>query len=140
MINTVLNFLKTHYKTIFKVALGLFIVYWLLFFLTPKVHLEVDTGMTRGGFLNEWGKIDGHHVANVDVVGDSVGDVVVVVDVLVDELVDELVIVVVDEVEVVVDNVDVAVDELVVDELVGDVVVVVNVVLITGDRDLLQCL
>ena len=35
----------------------------------PKVHLEVDTGMTRGGFLNEWGKIDGHHVANVDVVG-----------------------------------------------------------------------
>ena len=34
----------------------------------PKVHLEVDTGMTRGGFLNEWGKIDGHHVANVDVV------------------------------------------------------------------------
>ena len=35
----------------------------------PKVHLEVDTGMTRGGFLAEWGKIDGHHVANVDVVG-----------------------------------------------------------------------
>jgi alanine racemase len=25
--------------------------------------------MTRGGFLDEWGKIDGHHVANVDVVG-----------------------------------------------------------------------
>lgn len=35
----------------------------------PKVHLEVDTGMSRGGFLNEWGKIDGHHVANLDVVG-----------------------------------------------------------------------
>ena len=35
----------------------------------PKVHLEVDTGMTRGGFLKEWGKIDGHHVANLDVVG-----------------------------------------------------------------------
>ena len=34
-----------------------------------RVHLEVDTGMTRGGFLEEWGKIDGHHVANVDVVG-----------------------------------------------------------------------
>jgi alanine racemase len=33
------------------------------------VHLEVDTGMTRGGFLGEWGKIDGHHVANLDVVG-----------------------------------------------------------------------
>ena len=35
----------------------------------PRVHLEVDTGMTRGGFLDEWGKIDGHHVANLDVVG-----------------------------------------------------------------------
>lgn len=35
----------------------------------PKVHLEVDTGMSRGGFLSEWGKIDGHHVANLDVVG-----------------------------------------------------------------------
>ena len=35
----------------------------------PKVHLEVDTGMSRGGFLDEWGKIDGHHVANLDIVG-----------------------------------------------------------------------
>ncbi|MFM9151357.1 MAG: alanine racemase [Candidatus Planktophila sp.] len=35
----------------------------------PKVHLEVDTGMTRGGFLSEWGKLDGHHVANIDIVG-----------------------------------------------------------------------
>ena len=35
----------------------------------PKVHLEVDTGMTRGGFLDEWGKLDAHHVENLDVVG-----------------------------------------------------------------------
>lgn len=35
----------------------------------PKVHLEVDTGMTRGGFLAEWGKIDAHHVTNLDIVG-----------------------------------------------------------------------
>ena len=35
----------------------------------PRVHLEVDTGMTRGGFLGEWGKIDGHHVANIEIVG-----------------------------------------------------------------------
>lgn len=35
----------------------------------PRVHLEVDTGMTRGGFLSEWGKIEGHHVSNVDIVG-----------------------------------------------------------------------
>ena len=35
----------------------------------PRVHLEVDTGMTRGGFLTEWGKLDAHHVANLDIVG-----------------------------------------------------------------------
>ena len=35
----------------------------------PRVHLEVDTGMTRGGFLIEWGKLDAHHVANIDIVG-----------------------------------------------------------------------
>jgi alanine racemase len=35
----------------------------------PKVHLEVDTGMTRGGFLGEWGKLDANHVANIDIVG-----------------------------------------------------------------------
>jgi alanine racemase len=35
----------------------------------PRVHLEVDTGMTRGGFLSEWGQLDAHHVANIDIVG-----------------------------------------------------------------------
>jgi alanine racemase len=35
----------------------------------PRVHLEVDTGMTRGGFLAEWGKLDAHHVSNVEIVG-----------------------------------------------------------------------
>jgi alanine racemase len=34
-----------------------------------RVHLEVDTGMTRGGFLSEWGRLDAHHVSNVDIVG-----------------------------------------------------------------------
>jgi len=35
----------------------------------PRVHLEVDTGMSRGGFLDEWGKLDAHHVANIEIVG-----------------------------------------------------------------------
>ena len=35
----------------------------------PCVHLEVDTGMTRGGFLDEWGNLDAHHVSNIDIVG-----------------------------------------------------------------------
>jgi len=35
----------------------------------PRVHLEVDTGMTRGGFLHEWGELDAHHVSNIDIVG-----------------------------------------------------------------------
>jgi alanine racemase len=34
-----------------------------------RVHLEVDTGMTRGGFLSEWRKLDAHHVSNIDIVG-----------------------------------------------------------------------
>ena len=43
MINTVLNFLKTHYMTILKVVFGLFIIYWLLFFLTPKVQMVAES-------------------------------------------------------------------------------------------------
>jgi alanine racemase len=35
----------------------------------PRVHLEVDTGMTRGGFLDEWGKLGAHHVSNINIVG-----------------------------------------------------------------------
>lgn len=34
-----------------------------------RVHLEVDTGMTRGGFLSEWSKIDSSDIAGVEVVG-----------------------------------------------------------------------
>lgn len=34
-----------------------------------RVHLELDTGMTRGGFLSEWGKLDAHHVQGMDIVG-----------------------------------------------------------------------
>jgi vacuolar-type H+-ATPase subunit I/STV1 len=43
MINIVLDFLKTHYKTIIKVIFGLFIIYWLLFFLTPKVQMAAES-------------------------------------------------------------------------------------------------
>ena len=35
----------------------------------PRVHLEVDTGMTRGGFLSEWNEIDAHHVQGVEIIG-----------------------------------------------------------------------
>ncbi|MFM1910439.1 MAG: hypothetical protein RLZZ545_1137, partial [Actinomycetota bacterium] len=34
-----------------------------------RVHLEVDTGMTRGGFLSEWSQIDGEHVQEIEIVG-----------------------------------------------------------------------
>ena len=34
-----------------------------------RVHLEVDTGMTRGGFLGEWSSIDASHVAGMEIVG-----------------------------------------------------------------------
>lgn len=35
----------------------------------PRVHLEVDTGMTRGGFLDEWPKIDALHLHGVEIIG-----------------------------------------------------------------------
>ena len=34
-----------------------------------RIHLEVDTGMTRGGFLNEWNQLTSDHLKGVDVVG-----------------------------------------------------------------------
>lgn len=34
-----------------------------------RVHLEVDTGMTRGGFLAEWDQLTAEHLQNVEVVG-----------------------------------------------------------------------
>jgi alanine racemase len=34
-----------------------------------RVHLEVDTGMSRGGFLSEWDQLDAHHVAGIEIVG-----------------------------------------------------------------------
>jgi alanine racemase len=34
-----------------------------------RVHLEVDTGMTRGGFLSEWEQLTAEHLQNVEVVG-----------------------------------------------------------------------
>ncbi|MEY4972310.1 MAG: hypothetical protein RL399_267, partial [Actinomycetota bacterium] len=34
-----------------------------------SVHLELDTGMTRGGFLGEWSEIDADDVAGLEIVG-----------------------------------------------------------------------
>ena len=34
-----------------------------------RVHLEVDTGMTRGGFLAEWDQLGAAHVQDVEIVG-----------------------------------------------------------------------
>ena len=34
-----------------------------------RVHLEVDTGMSRGGFLGEWSLLTAEHLKDVDVVG-----------------------------------------------------------------------
>jgi alanine racemase len=35
----------------------------------PRVHLEVDTGMTRGGFLSEWDLLGEDDLVTVDIVG-----------------------------------------------------------------------
>ena len=34
-----------------------------------RVHLEVDTGMTRGGFLAEWDQLGAEHLQNIEIVG-----------------------------------------------------------------------
>ena len=34
-----------------------------------RIHLEVDTGMSRGGFLNEWNQITSEQLKGVEVVG-----------------------------------------------------------------------
>lgn len=34
-----------------------------------RVHLEVDTGMTRGGFLSEWDQLSAEQLKNIEVVG-----------------------------------------------------------------------
>ena len=45
MINktTVLNFLEKNWKFILSGAFALFIIYWLMFFLTPKVEMSVES-------------------------------------------------------------------------------------------------
>ena len=36
---------------------------------TARVHLELDTGMTRGGFLGEWSQLTASELSGIDVVG-----------------------------------------------------------------------
>ena len=35
----------------------------------PRVHIEVDTGMTRGGFLDEWPEFLGRELSKIEIVG-----------------------------------------------------------------------
>lgn len=38
----IINFLKQNFMTILKVLFGLFVLYYLIYFLTPKVNMSVD--------------------------------------------------------------------------------------------------
>lgn len=42
MIQSILNFVTKNYMTILKLCFGLFILYYLIFFLTPKVEMSVE--------------------------------------------------------------------------------------------------
>jgi vacuolar-type H+-ATPase subunit I/STV1 len=42
MVHLILNFLKTKYKTIAAVIAGIFLLYWVVFVLTPKVSMNAD--------------------------------------------------------------------------------------------------
>jgi vacuolar-type H+-ATPase subunit I/STV1 len=39
----ILNFVKAHFKLILEIGLGLFLLYWILFFLTPKVEMGAES-------------------------------------------------------------------------------------------------
>ena len=41
--NVILNFVKTHFKSIAMAIFGLFLLYWILFFLTPKIQMDVES-------------------------------------------------------------------------------------------------
>ena len=49
---TILNFLKSNYKTIGKIAFGIFILYYIIFFLTPKIQM-VDEEKAKLDTLNK---------------------------------------------------------------------------------------
>ena len=42
MAKKILDILKANYKTILKVIFGLFILYYIIFFLTPRVQMAAD--------------------------------------------------------------------------------------------------
>ena len=42
MIKKIIDILKANYKTILKVIFGLFILYYIIFFLTPRVQMAAD--------------------------------------------------------------------------------------------------
>lgn len=42
MIKKIIDILKVNYKTILKVIFGLFILYYIIFFLTPRVQMAAD--------------------------------------------------------------------------------------------------
>ena len=42
-LNVILNFVKTHFKSITMAIFGLFLLYWILFFLTPKIQMDVES-------------------------------------------------------------------------------------------------
>ena len=42
MVQTIKNFLVNHYLTIIKVLIGLFILYLLIFFLTPRIQMSAE--------------------------------------------------------------------------------------------------
>jgi hypothetical protein len=41
--NVIWNFVKTHFKSIAMTIFGLFLLYWILFFLTPKIQMDVES-------------------------------------------------------------------------------------------------
>lgn len=42
MVQTILNFVKRNYKTLIQVGVGIFILYWVIYVLTPTMQMSVQ--------------------------------------------------------------------------------------------------
>jgi predicted PurR-regulated permease PerM len=75
---TVLNFLKKNWKFILGAIFALFLIYWLMFFLTPKVEMSVESKQKIDSLTTYVKEIEEEQAAlddKIDVFGQEVNNI-----------------------------------------------------------------
>jgi predicted PurR-regulated permease PerM len=75
---TVLNFLKKNWKFILSAIFALFLIYWLMFFLTPKVEMSVESKQKIDSLTTYVKEIEEEQAAlddKIDVFGQEVNNI-----------------------------------------------------------------